>query len=81
MEIQTDLTIILLLGIILVAYIGPILALLYAKKDYKDALVPGTIAWIVVLVITFFVALEALFALLASAIIGILVLLALLKVE
>lgn len=60
----------LVAGIVIFGYIGAILALLYAKEDYKKALVPGTIAWIIVIVIHLVFGLEVLIALLMALILG-----------
>ena len=42
--------ILLILGVIVAAYLGAALVLLYGKKDYKEAAVPGTVALVIVLV-------------------------------
>ena len=68
--------ILLIIGIVLIAYIGAALALLYAKEDYQKALVPGTIAWIITFVICFLnvlcynIELAALVALIIALILG-----------
>ena len=64
-------TLLPILGIIVLSFVGAILVLLYKKEDYKKAVVPGTIGLIVVFVVSFFVTLEIwialAFALLAGA--------------
>jgi len=54
--------IILILGIVMFSYIGSLLATLYGKKEPKEALIPGTLTWIVLIIISFFVSLEVIFA-------------------
>ncbi|MCK4668177.1 hypothetical protein KAU33_15610 [Candidatus Dependentiae bacterium] len=65
-------TLLPILGIIVLSFVGAILVLLYKKEDYKKALVPGTVALIVVFSVSFLVTLEVwialAFALLAGAV-------------
>lgn len=61
----------LLIGIVLFTYVGAILVLLYKKEDYKKALAPGTLAWIIVLVVSFFIVFETLNALVFALVAGI----------
>lgn len=69
------LSLILILGIFLLGMIGAAIAILVAKGEIKDALIPGIIAGIIVIVIGFFyVPLTATTcALVAALILGIIV--------
>ena len=60
----------LIVGIVILAYIGAAFALLYAKEDYKKALVPGTVAWIITLVIYLIVVPETLIIFFLALMIG-----------
>lgn len=51
----------LLLGIVMFSYIGSLIATLYGKKEPKEALAPGTITWIVLIITSFFIPLEVIF--------------------
>ena len=54
--------IILIMGIVIFSYIGSLLATLYGKKEPKEAFIPGTLTWIGLIVFSFFVPLEVIFA-------------------
>lgn len=62
--------ILLILGVIVAAYLGAALVLLYGKKDYKEAAMPGTVALIIVIAVSFFIAMEGLVMLLAAVVVG-----------
>ena len=48
------LSLILILGIFLLGIIGAAIAILFAKGEIKDALIPGIIAGLIVIVVGFF---------------------------
>lgn len=60
----------LILGVVIAAYLGAALVLLYGKKDFKDAAVPGTVGMIVALGVSFFIVMEGLVILLAALVLG-----------
>lgn len=62
--------ILLILGVIVAAYLGAALVLLYGKKDYKEAAVPGTVALVIVIAVSFFIVMEGLVILLAALVVG-----------
>ena len=61
----------MVLGVFLLGIIGAALVLLYGKEDVKDALVPGVIAGILVLVVGFFVDLGTTYYLGGALVLGI----------
>lgn len=62
--------ILLIIGVVIAAYLGAALVLLYGKKDYKEGALAGTVALIVVLGVSLFVAMEALVVLIAALVVG-----------
>lgn len=67
-----ELTLTALLVIVLLGYIGAIVALLYAKENYKQALMPGTVAWIIVVVFSWCITIEVMVLMGGSFVLGIL---------